>query len=89
MVFLHLKKGTVRGLPFPGHGVMMISLSLTELVKTIGNYSLACDENFGFGVFFVEIYGTAQTIVTNTSDVDNKFMCVLYVLLGAQHVISL
>ena len=36
-------------------------------------YSVACDENFGFGVFFVEIYGTAQTIVTNTSDVVNKF----------------
>ena len=35
-------------------------------------YSLACDENIGFGVFFMENYGTAQTIVTNTSDVENK-----------------
>lgn len=35
-------------------------------------YSLACDDNLGFGVFFMENYGTAQTIVTNTSDVEKK-----------------
>ena len=28
-------------------------------------YSLACDENLGFGVFFMENYGTNQCIVTN------------------------
>lgn len=36
-------------------------------------YSLACDENFGFGTFFMENYGTAQTIVTDTSDVGKKY----------------
>ena len=35
-------------------------------------YSLACDRNLHFGVFFMENYGTAQTIVTNTSDIKNK-----------------
>ncbi|KAJ7373211.1 hypothetical protein OS493_014359 [Desmophyllum pertusum] len=35
-------------------------------------YSLACDENLGFGVFFMENYGTDQTIITNTSDIKKK-----------------
>ena len=57
--------------------------SFLELVKenwTLKNgkskqiYSLACDEKLGFGVFFMENYGTAQTIVTNTYDVENKFI---------------
>ena len=32
-------------------------------------YSLACDENLGFGVFFMENYGTSQCIVTDLSDI--------------------
>ena len=35
-------------------------------------YSLECDENLGFAAFFMEQYGTAQTILTNTSDVEKK-----------------
>ena len=33
-------------------------------------YSLACDENSGFGVLFLTNYGTAQTILTDTSQID-------------------
>ncbi|KAJ7389070.1 hypothetical protein OS493_033931 [Desmophyllum pertusum] len=36
-------------------------------------YSLACDENLGFGVFFMENYGTGQTIITNISDIKKKW----------------
>ena len=36
-------------------------------------YSLACDENLGFGVFFMENYGTGQSIVTNLLDVKKKW----------------
>ena len=32
-------------------------------------YSLACDEKFGFGVFFMEGYGTKQAIIKSTGDV--------------------
>ncbi|KAJ7354975.1 hypothetical protein OS493_029085 [Desmophyllum pertusum] len=35
-------------------------------------YSLACDENLGFGVFFMGNYGTDQAIITNTSDIEKK-----------------
>lgn len=35
-------------------------------------YSLACDENLGFAVFFLTNYGTAQTIVRSTLDVEKK-----------------
>ena len=35
-------------------------------------YSLACDDNLGFGVFFMKKYGTDQTIITNTSDIEKK-----------------
>ena len=35
-------------------------------------YSLACDENLGFAVFFLTDYGTDQTIVTNTLDVQKN-----------------
>lgn len=35
-------------------------------------YSLECDEDLGFAAFFMEQYGTAQTILTNTSDVEKK-----------------
>jgi len=36
-------------------------------------YSLACDEKFGFGVFFMGNFGTHQEIVTDTSKVQEKF----------------
>jgi len=35
-------------------------------------YSLACDENSGFGVLFMTGYGSEQTILTNTSDIEEK-----------------
>jgi len=35
-------------------------------------YSLACDEELGFAVFFMEQYGTAQAIVTNVSNMEEK-----------------
>ena len=35
-------------------------------------YSLACDERFGFGVFLMENFGTAQTILTGTSFIKKK-----------------
>jgi len=35
-------------------------------------YSLACDENLGFAVFFLTDYGSAQKIVTSLSDVKNN-----------------
>ena len=37
--------------------------------KSKGIYSLACDEQFGFGVFFMEGYGTDQFILRNTDDI--------------------
>jgi len=36
-------------------------------------YSLACDENLGFAVFFMKKYGTAQAIVTNLSRIERKW----------------
>ncbi len=44
-----------------------------EQWKSTDIYSLACDENFGFGVFFMANYGTSQTIVTNTSDIEEEW----------------
>ena len=41
--------------------------------KSQNIYSLACDENKGFGVFFVQNYGTSQTIVKNTSHIKEKW----------------
>ena len=35
-------------------------------------YSLACDEKFGFGVFLMKKIGTAQTILTGTSNIKKK-----------------
>jgi len=35
-------------------------------------YSLACDENLGFAVFFLADYGTAQKILTSTLDVQKN-----------------
>ena len=35
-------------------------------------YSLSCDENLGFAVFFIAKYGTAQAIVTNLTDAKKK-----------------
>ena len=35
-------------------------------------YSLACDENLGFAVFFMARYGTAQAIITNVYDIEKK-----------------
>ena len=50
--------------------------SFIELVnenrKSKQIYSLACDDNLGFGVLFLENYGSAQTILTNTSDIKEK-----------------
>ncbi|KAL9953310.1 hypothetical protein ACROYT_G040707 [Oculina patagonica] len=37
--------------------------------KSYSIYSLACDENLGFGVFFMENYGSNQTIVRNVYDI--------------------
>ena len=36
-------------------------------------YSIACDEKFGFAVFFLENYGTGQTILRDTSDIEKKW----------------
>ena len=36
-------------------------------------YSLACDEKYGFGVFFVENYGTGQTILRDTSNIKEEY----------------
>jgi len=36
-------------------------------------YSLSCDENLGFGVFFMENYGTRQSIVKNLLDIRKKW----------------
>ena len=41
--------------------------------KSKGIYSLACDEQFGFGVFFMEGYGTDQFILRNTDDIKEKW----------------
>ena len=41
--------------------------------KSKNIYSLACDESLGFGVFFIQGYGTSQAIVTNTSDIEKKW----------------
>ena len=35
-------------------------------------YSLACDEKFGFGVFFMEGYGTKQVIRGSTDSIQNE-----------------
>ena len=35
-------------------------------------YSLACDEKFGFGVFFMEGCGTKQVIIRSTNGIQNK-----------------
>jgi len=54
--------------------------SLTELVNknwTLGSqkskqiYSLTCDENSGFGVFFLTNYGTSQKILTKLSEIED------------------
>ncbi|KAL9953314.1 hypothetical protein ACROYT_G040712 [Oculina patagonica] len=37
--------------------------------KSYSIYSLACDENLGFGVFFMENYGSNQTIVRNVYNI--------------------
>ena len=36
-------------------------------------YSLACDEKLGFGVFFMENYGTSQCVRTNVHDIEKKW----------------
>jgi len=41
--------------------------------RSFNIYSLACDENLGFGVFFMENYGTSQSIVTNLDDIEKKW----------------
>lgn len=41
--------------------------------KSKGIYSLACDEQFGFGVFFMEGYGTNQAILKNTADIKKNW----------------
>ena len=41
--------------------------------KSKGIYSLACDEKFGFGVFFMEGYGTTQVIIESTDDIEKQW----------------
>ena len=41
--------------------------------RSLNLYSLACDENLGFGVFFMENFGTGQSIVTNLLDISKKW----------------
>lgn len=41
--------------------------------RSLNLYSLACDENLGFGVFFMENFGTGQSIVTNLPDISKKW----------------
>lgn len=41
--------------------------------RSLQLYSLACDENSGFGAFFMENYGTSQSIVTNLFDISKKW----------------
>ena len=36
-------------------------------------YSLACDEKFGFGAFFMKGYGTTQVIINSTDDIKKKW----------------
>ena len=36
-------------------------------------YSLACDEKFGFGVFFIEGYGTKQVILKGTNGITRQW----------------
>ena len=35
-------------------------------------YSLACDEKFGFGAFFMDGYGTKQVIIESTDDIQKQ-----------------
>ena len=35
-------------------------------------YSLSCDENFGFGVYLMENYGTNQTILSGTANIEKN-----------------
>ena len=36
-------------------------------------YSLACDEKFGFGAFFMKGYGTKQVIIESTDDIQKQW----------------
>ena len=36
-------------------------------------YSLACDEKFGFGVFFMDGYGTKHVIIRSTDDIQKQW----------------
>ena len=36
-------------------------------------YSLACDEKFGFGVFLMKGFGTSQSIVTDTANIEKNW----------------
>ena len=36
-------------------------------------YSLACDEKFGFGAFFMDGYGTKQVIIESTDDIQKQW----------------
>ena len=36
-------------------------------------YSLACDEKFGFGAFFMNGYGTKQVIIESTGDIEKQW----------------
>lgn len=35
-------------------------------------YSLSCDEKFGFGVYLMENYGTNQTILRGTANIEKN-----------------
>ena len=41
--------------------------------KSKGIYSLSCDENFGFGVYLMENYGTNQTILSGTANIQKNW----------------
>ena len=41
--------------------------------KSKSIYSLACDEKFGVGVFFMEGYGTKQAIIDCTDDIEERW----------------
>ena len=41
--------------------------------RSKGIYSLACDEKFGFGVFFMEGYGTTQVIINSMDDLKKEW----------------
>ena len=50
-----------------------LAFANAEVSKSSRIYSLACDEKFGFGVFFMKGYGTKQVIMSSTVDIERKW----------------